>query len=402
MAAAAPIAIPRSTSPSSFTDDINTRQSVTSTSASYLTAPQTANGSGSRPSSLRSPSAHTLNLSDGLSPIHTLAIANKTQAQEVHIVQLTDDAVRLQAAPVPDSLLHKVGHSIAHAMLDGRAESRQDSGDSAGPPPPSPPASAEFDVGNESPSLPSDDRASKPPLTPSITFEDPLRERQASSSSSRQFPKVSGRTQPNGIGIGHSLVHRSSGDTKSSMRTTSISTITPRQNRTSNQSDGTVLSEGPLTDEPDGFLHPPGSSSHKPPRRNTISAAGFTPPTRPVPNRHLTVQSTPRVFESGLEGEAELGEFAEEMQHQAEQIRRERDSRRAKARAEAEAQKAHQDAEKALTRTASLVRGLSSRDEKPLVGNLIGEDHVNYVLMYNMLTGIRIAVRAVRLHMCSS
>ncbi|TIB28357.1 hypothetical protein E3P86_03868 [Wallemia ichthyophaga] len=30
--------------------------------------------------------------------------------------------------------------------------------------------------------------------------------------------------------------------------------------------------------------------------------------------------------------------------------------------------------------------------EQPLVGNLIGEDHANYVLMYNMLTGIRIGV----------
>ena len=27
-----------------------------------------------------------------------------------------------------------------------------------------------------------------------------------------------------------------------------------------------------------------------------------------------------------------------------------------------------------------------------MVGNLIGEGHVNYVLMYNMLTGIRTAV----------
>ena len=38
-----------------------------------------------------------------------------------------------------------------------------------------------------------------------------------------------------------------------------------------------------------------------------------------------------------------------------------------------------------------------SKDEdenKPLMGNLIGEDHANYVLMYNMLTGIRIGVRA--------
>lgn len=32
-------------------------------------------------------------------------------------------------------------------------------------------------------------------------------------------------------------------------------------------------------------------------------------------------------------------------------------------------------------------------EDRPLVGNLIGEDHVNYVLMYNMLTGIRIGVR---------
>jgi len=31
-------------------------------------------------------------------------------------------------------------------------------------------------------------------------------------------------------------------------------------------------------------------------------------------------------------------------------------------------------------------------DPKVMVGNLIGEDHVNYVLMYNMLTGIRIGV----------
>lgn len=91
--------------------------------------------------------------------------------------------------------------------------------------------------------------------------------------------------------------------------------------------------------------------------------------------------------------EGELGEFASEMEQQANIIRRERDSRRAREQAEAEAQRAHQDAERALTRTASLVRGFSGRDEaKPLVGNLIGEDHVNYVLMYNMLTGIRIAV----------
>lgn len=41
---------------------------------------------------------------------------------------------------------------------------------------------------------------------------------------------------------------------------------------------------------------------------------------------------------------------------------------------------------------ATAVGFVEALDEKPLVGNLIGEGHVNYVLMYNMLTGIRIAV----------
>ncbi|OCH85483.1 SAICAR synthase-like protein [Obba rivulosa] len=95
------------------------------------------------------------------------------------------------------------------------------------------------------------------------------------------------------------------------------------------------------------------------------------------------------LFEDGTIG----GELASDIQHQAEQIRRERMSKRAKAQQEAEKAKAQQEVERALTRTTSLLRGSSGRgDDGPLVGNLIGEGHVNYVLMYNMLTGIRIAV----------
>jgi hypothetical protein len=67
-------------------------------------------------------------------------------------------------------------------------------------------------------------------------------------------------------------------------------------------------------------------------------------------------------------------ELANDIQQHAEQIRRERMRQRAKA----------QEVEATLTQPAR---------EVPLVGNLIGEDHVNYVLMYNMLTGIRIGVR---------
>ena len=78
------------------------------------------------------------------------------------------------------------------------------------------------------------------------------------------------------------------------------------------------------------------------------------------------------------EGDEE-GELASDIQMQADQIRRERNSKRAKAQQEAEA---------ALTRSASMSRGArgEGKDESQvLVGNLIGEDHVNYVLMYNML-----------------
>lgn len=92
------------------------------------------------------------------------------------------------------------------------------------------------------------------------------------------------------------------------------------------------------------------------------------------------------------EFDEELGELATDIQHQAEQIRRERQSKKAKQQQEAEEVRAKRDTEKALTRTASLVRAFSKSEDNPLVGNLIGEGHVNYVLMYNMLTGIRIAV----------
>ncbi|TFK19346.1 SAICAR synthase-like protein [Coprinopsis marcescibilis] len=78
-----------------------------------------------------------------------------------------------------------------------------------------------------------------------------------------------------------------------------------------------------------------------------------------------------------------VGELASDIEHHADQIRRERMSKRFK--------QQQKDAEEALTRQTSKA---SKEDfsERPLVGNLIGEDHVNYVLMYNMLTGIRIGV----------
>ena len=39
-------------------------------------------------------------------------------------------------------------------------------------------------------------------------------------------------------------------------------------------------------------------------------------------------------------------------------------------------------------------------NDRVLIGTRIGEDHVNYVLMYNMLTGIRVSVSGHTLHSC--
>ena len=94
----------------------------------------------------------------------------------------------------------------------------------------------------------------------------------------------------------------------------------------------------------------------RPPRRNTIGSAPRSPRTTARAASHLNL-----TLEDGELSE----ELVSDMQQQAEQIRRERLSKRVK-----------------------------QAEEVPrvLVGNLIGEGHVNYVLMYNMLTGIRIAV----------
>ncbi|KAK0525171.1 Phosphatidylinositol-4-phosphate 5-kinase [Tilletia horrida] len=102
--------------------------------------------------------------------------------------------------------------------------------------------------------------------------------------------------------------------------------------------------------------------------------------------------------------------FDEEIGKQAEQIRRAKRQKEkdAQARAADEAQRAQDKAAADANPTTLLTRARTFRRdpedartdreqggrEEPsvLVGNLIGEDHVNYVLMYNMLTGIRIGV----------
>ena len=132
-----------------------------------------------------------------------------------------------------------------------------------------------------------------------------------------------------------------------------------------------------LTAEPDNVQSPRRTGSIAAARTNCPQELPSihrrrTNPTSTAPQRSplLHTQSTlsprSRTTVPGLDGSA----LDSDILAQAENIRRGRLERRQK------------KAEPAPAR----------EETKVMVGNLIGEDHVNYILMYNMLTGIRIGV----------
>lgn len=272
---------------------------------------------------------------NSMSSMHSLA--NSSSMQEVHIVKVSGDTVQLEAGPAVPSIFHRVGKST----------STHDD-EHVGPPPPSPPASLNADLEDELAS-PTVLAPSKSEPGSSVIFDEPepIQERQPSMTSSRFTAAPSSYTP-----------HRSSTstDTRSSLSTTRAQD-TP----------ATEQSTMKATQSSDGYLQPPPVTKHRPTRRNTTGSTSS-----PKPPRTHTQQ-----FSFGYEeGDVET-ELASDIQLHAERIRRERLSKRVKAEAEA-----------ALTRSETR----TTKDDAPLVGNLIGEDHVNYVLMYNMLTGIRIGV----------
>ncbi|OJT04907.1 Phosphatidylinositol 4-phosphate 5-kinase its3 [Trametes pubescens] len=357
MAATATIPIARTSSPNSFDD--RQRQSYASTShTSYLTAPLGSPQSPIHPSSRDS---------DSVNPIHSLAFAGGKQspAQEVHILKVTDNVVEIGEGPVPEPFLHKVGASLAHAVPTfHRGEQREGSADfNVGPPPPSPPSSVEDDGPPPAPrkqQLASVESSPRP-----ITFEEPLQRTSSGSRTPSSFARFSSSSQ--------GLRHRSSAETRSSLRTASQSGYGQSSALDTPVTDDlsygtpTVSKSLPTPTQAgshvsvDGYLQPP--VPHKPSRRNTIGSATIAPnQSPPRPTRTMTMQPHQATIE-------DVGELADDIELQAEQIRRERMSKRAKA---------QQEAERALTRSTTV---LSRVEDKPLVGNLIGEDHVNYVLI---------------------
>lgn len=133
-----------------------------------------------------------------------------------------------------------------------------------------------------------------------------------------------------------------------------------------------MTSVRPASESTPRYLQPPPAAAallhQRPTRRNTTGSNS---------RRASAAAAGSRALEDADLGApvTASGEWESEIEMQAEQIRRERNAKRQK------------EAEEALT-----IGRPEHKDDKPLVGNLIGEGHVNYVLMYNMLTGIRIAV----------
>lgn len=185
-----------------------------------------------------------------------------------------------------------------------------------------------------------------------------------------------------------------------------------------------------LTADPTSYLHPSSAAQEAGPSSLPNRTPAPSPPRQPLPPRRNTTGSAlqshrPRSSSSTATqqsgagstayGAAKAGvlggapalktgdvDFDEDIAKQAEQIWRKRMSKRAQEQQEREAGAGEGEVLQYIDGNAAAVaRSKTGKDGKekefetdmkPLVGNLIGEDHVNYVLMYNMLTGIRIGV----------
>ncbi len=365
------VLVPRhgaSSSPSTSTRVDVQRQSVLSASSmlsasSYRTAPlspaSVASTSSHASSSLTANAQSPRDLSPA-SPIFTY-----TASQETHTL-FSGEKVQMETG------------SVSAQTSNMWQKTQSDSASSVGPPPPSPPASTENGSELDSPTLSQTCGTEKIPDPESAS----VRARRSSSASASEIER-----QPNTPTFHQvRIVRPASEKMQRSMsenrppNSAPLILIPPSQSFSADVV-RISASESAARIPSDTYLQPPHPStpSPKPIRRNTTGST-------PVPSKRSHAKLPSQPF--GPTDDAKLGEGSQELasdiEIHAEKIRRERNAKRAKQ---------QQEAETALTRSEVATAAVETAQDRPLVGNLIGEDHVNYVLMYNMLTGIRIAVR---------
>lgn len=386
---------------------------VSSSGASYRTAPLTPTSRSSLALSVSSQSStNTVNVAHReresespshpppmINPHYVHSIAKTQERQEIHIVRVTEDTVEIESGSPPRPFYDRVGKPVLQAIRPDSSYAH------AGPPPPSPPASvehraeddnADYPFGSEV--SPSSSSFEPPPPAPALrqvqsdypasyshyrtpSDSDMVSERLRSPSASTASTTAT-HTRPGLTSTQHSPLQRSSTDTKTS-HTAVRAVVTAPTPPISPQHPAFVAEASSSKPNShlsiDGYLQPPSISQARPTRRNTTGSTPLTPRHRP----HGKGASQPHDDAALADGGVSL-ELESDIEIQAERIRRERMSKRAKAQQEAEA---------AMTRAGEQGGADGHAQDTPLVGNLIGEDHVNYVLMYNMLTGIRIGVR---------
>ncbi|OCF43100.1 1-phosphatidylinositol-4-phosphate 5-kinase [Kwoniella heveanensis CBS 569] len=201
---------------------------------------------------------------------------------------------------------------------------------------------------------------------------------------------------------------RVSSSSATSSRAGSLSIVRSGRLAPQRDQDGVGLGLGKGKDLPDlpfveqerrgsaGSLLPPGSASgsNSGQPRMTRRSTNPSPNPQPAPRSPLIHSQsnfsspTQQTFVSipGLEG----AKLASDILAQTELLRQQKLERKQK-KASAASVPSPATAE-AEPRAEEKPKEKQPEETKVLVGNLIGEDHVNYVLMYNMLTGIRIGV----------
>jgi 1-phosphatidylinositol-4-phosphate 5-kinase len=331
-----------------------------------------------------------------INPIHILA--TQSGNPEAHVVKVSKDRVVIREGPPSEPFVQRVTHAIenyglppptttAHLPSQAQAVYKPSTATVAqgefGPTPPAtpPPAAHNLPQTDVSPvpsyftqkhsSQKSEGNAettSSPPIPQPSSSPPPIHQR-------RSPPQKSFTQPPHLIEMQRATTFAGAGTLTSSPIAVSYSEPLPSGSSPRGLGQGSTSSNGSIAKHL-SYLEAPAITVTRPTRRNTISS--------PRPSRSLQ-ETHAQLTQVGPGGSAfENGEIEEDILLMADQIRRER-RRKAAHEKELERQEAEEMKEVQIQRRLTM-------DDKPLVGNLVGINHVNYVLMYNMLTGIRVAV----------
>ena len=315
---------------------------------------------------------------DAINPIHILSQVKQNglpeaPPEEFHVLKVGPNSVNIQQGPIPEPLLGRASKALPHPF-NGSRHNAQDPVPFSEEPATLAPMGENLDPSHSlRSSLPEPSRKTPTTVARAETFDSPT---VASFKVFRPAKQVNTalRVQP--------VASTSTQVVSTHVPEVDIEAASEHSYTNSPNEEAYPSNSLPSTSKPNmgeiGYLHPSSAANSHPARRNTIGST-MAPPS-PISKfaRHQSSLNQPHASSSTPTGPIDVHTDAldADILEQYDQIRRERNSKRAKA---------HEHAEAAMTRKETEASNV-------LVGNLIGEDHVNYVLMYNMLTGIRVGV----------